>query len=123
MSCAVFSKHFLTIKYIDVQSDNSETIWVNSSFKGSKPLYVASHYRPKENDRESSEELAKSISLLKQQKAENIWILGDFNYPFFTRENTTPNIKHTCANISFYEDFQNMLYDFNLNQVVEVPTR
>ena len=42
---------------------NSETIWVKLELKGSKPLYVASHYRPKETDRESSEELAKSISL------------------------------------------------------------
>ena len=102
---------------------NSETIWVKLELKGSKPLYEASHYRPKELDRKSSEELAKSISLLKQQKAENIWILDNSNYPHFTRENATPNIKHTCTNMSLYEDFQNMQYDFNLDKVVEVPTR
>ena len=101
---------------------NSETIWVKLDLKGSKPLYIASHYRPKETDREGFEELTRSISLAKQQKAENILILGDFNYPHFTWENTTPNIKHTCKNIALYEDFQNMLYDFNLSQVVEVSS-
>ena len=69
---------------------NSETIWVKIDLKGSKLLYIASHYRPKETDREGFEELTRSISLAKQQKAENIWILGDFNYPHFTGKTPHP---------------------------------
>ena len=101
----------------------SETIWVKVELKGNKPLFIAAHYRPKESDRKGFEELTRSIGLAKSQKADNIWILGDFNYPHFTWDNNTPSIKHTCTNITLYEDFINMLLDYNLSQVVEVPTR
>ena len=90
---------------------------------GNKPLYIASYYRPKGSDRKGFEELTKSIGQAKSHKAHSVWILGDFSYLHFTWENSTPSIKHTCTNITLYEDFMNMLLDFNLSQLVEIQTR
>ena len=45
-----------------------------------KPLYVAAYYRPKEGDTESVAELRRSLKMVARLK-DNIWVLGDFNYP------------------------------------------
>ena len=102
---------------------NCEIIWVKIECHGNKPLYIASYYRPKETDRESTEELAKSISMVRDLKACHIWVLGDLNYPGFTWDDTLPSIKPDCQHQSLYEEFLDILNEFNLVQMVEKPTR
>ena len=73
---------------------NCEVLWVKLELKGRKPLYVASYYKPKENDRVSTEELYKSLSMVYDKaKGSQIWVLGDFNFPALTWPDNVPTIK------------------------------
>ena len=84
---------------------------------------VGSANRPKETDWESTEELARSIFLARDLKAGHIWVLGDFNYPGFTWEDTLPSIKPDCQHQTMYEEFIEILHEHNLVQMVDKPTR
>ena len=103
---------------------NCEILWVKLELKGRKPLYVASYYKPKENDKVSSEELSQSLAMVNSKvKGSQIWVLGDFNYPGLTWPNSTPIIKHDCQYKTLYDDFLTMIDDNSLVQMVDITTR
>ena len=104
-------------------STDCEILWVKVETVGQKPLYIACYYRPKESDRQSIEELNRSLSLARAHNAENMWILGDFNLPQFSWENMLPIIKSSCKFNAIYEDFKTIMFDYNLSQIVDFPTR
>ena len=61
----------------------TEIIWVKVNIVSTKSLFAAAHYRPKEGDVQSAEELRRSIEMVRKTHG-NVWILGDFNYPKFS---------------------------------------
>ena len=52
-------KHFKT---------DCEIAWVRVDVAGSKPLFIASYYRPRESDEHSLAELRKSIAMIRKKK-------------------------------------------------------
>ena len=61
-------------------SIDCEIIWVKLELEGCKALYIASYYRPHEDDSHSFEELKKSIEMASQLKGD-FWVLGNLNFP------------------------------------------
>ena len=54
----------------------------------------------------------------------DIWVLGDMNFPkLFWDEEDVPVIKPGCSCPRVYEEFIDIMNDFNLFQVVREPTR
>jgi hypothetical protein len=97
---------------------NCEILWIKIHLTSCKPLYIAAYYRPKEADVQSSEEFRKSLELTANLKG-NFWILGDFNYPKLSWDTEhRPTIKPGCSNVKLYDDFIDLLADFNLTQMV-----
>ena len=88
-----------------------------------KALYIASYYRPYEDDLHSFEELKKSIEMASQLKGDS-WVLGDLNFPKLSWDNERiPTIKPGCRFPKLYDDFITLLDDCNLEQMVSTPTR
>ena len=89
---------------------------------GAKALFIASYYRPRENDEYNLTELRKSLDMVSMEKG-HIWILGDMNFPkLFWDEEDVPTIKPGCSCPRLYEDFIGILNEFSLSQVVREPT-
>ena len=102
---------------------NCEIIWVKINIVSAKSLFVAAHCMPKEGDVQSVEELRRSLEMVRKIQ-DNVWILGDFNYPKFSWDGDhMPAIKSGCGFPSLYDDFVAMLDDFGLVQIVNEPTR
>ena len=102
---------------------NCEIIWVKINIVSAKSLFVAAHCMPKEGDVQSAEELRRSLEMVRKIQ-DNVWILGDFNYPKFSWDGDhMPSIKSGCGFPSLYDDFVAMLDDFGLVQTVNEPTR
>ena len=107
-------KHFKT---------DCEIVWVRADVAGSKPLFIASYYRSRESDEHSLAEPRKSLAMVSQQNG-NIRGLGDMNFPKLSwDDDDVPIIKPVCSCPRLYEDFIEMLNDFNLSQVVWETTR
>ena len=102
-------KHFKT---------DCEIVWVRVDLAGSKPLFIASYYRPRESDEHSLAELRKSLAMVSQDIG-NIWVLGDMNFPKLSwDDDDVPIIKPGWSCPRIYEDFIECFNDFNLSQVV-----
>ena len=67
----------------------------------------------------SISELWKSIKKIPPNSM--IWILGDFNMPDIDWSNE--NVKNSCKLKTFYDNFLENLTNFNLEQMVKIPTR
>ena len=102
----------------DLTTDCNIT-WVKISIKGIRPIYVSSFYKPHENDEKSLTELWKAVKMIPQNST--IWIFGDFNMPDFDWSNECP--KRSCKLKTMYDDFLENLTNFNLEQIVKIPTR
>ena len=101
---------------------NCEIVWVKLQLTGSVPLHIAAYYKPSESDPDSFEEFRKSVELVSPIEG-HVWILGDFNYPKSTWNDCVPVISPDCKYTRQYEDFSDLLNEFNLTQVVTQPTR
>lgn len=100
-----------------------EILWVKLQPTGSVPLHLTVYYKPNESDIHSSEEFKKSVQLLRHVKG-HVWILGDFSYPKFTWIDCTQVISPDCKKYTCqYEDFSDLLIEFNLTQIVTHPSR
>lgn len=97
-----------------------ENIWVKIQLQGSKPLLVCSYYKPKEHDPHSTNEFNKSLSMATKTSA-TVWVGGDFNMPKMDWSNISPT--PDCKLQSHYRDFINILFDNNITQMVQDPTR
>ena len=100
-----------------------EKVWVRIVIAGAIALFIASYYRPRENDEYSLTELRKSLDMVGREKG-HIWILGDMDFPkLFWDEEAVPTIKPGCSCPRLYVDFIEILNDFSFSQVVREPTR
>ena len=54
---------------------------------------------------------------------DNVWVLGDFNYPKFSWDaDHVPTTKQGCGFPSLYDDFMTLISDFSFTQMVtELP--
>ena len=50
-------------------------------------------------------------------------VVGDFNLPKFTWVDCKPSIRPDCSPSPIYDNFVELLDDFNLTQIVTEPTR
>jgi hypothetical protein len=102
---------------------NCEAIWANIQFANSKPLYIASFYRPQVSVGNPIDELNTSISKLMSanpRKHPNIIIGGDFNVPDINWETGETTNSKTA---SLHNKFLSFMFDNSLTQLVKVVTR
>ena len=100
-----------------------EIIWVKLDIIAAKSLYIAAHYRLKESDAHSLEELNRSLEKVSMRKG-NICVLGNFNFPKFSWDSKhVLTIKPGCRYPSIYNSFISCLDDYSLVQMVSKPTR
>ncbi|MCW4309234.1 MAG: reverse transcriptase domain-containing protein [Candidatus Thiodiazotropha endolucinida] len=112
----------LASEQLHCQTD-CEIVWVRIDIVGSRPLFIASYYRPKENDALSLAELKRSLTITSQEKG-NMWVLGDMNFPKLSwDEEDVPLILPGCNYPGLYEEFIDILNEFSLSQVVREATR
>ena len=52
-----------------------EIVWIKIELEGTRPLFIAAYYRPKEGDSYSADEFRRSVEMVSQQKGD-IWVLG-----------------------------------------------
>ena len=91
--------------------------------EGCKSVYIASYYRPKENDLDCFDEFKKSLQMASQLKCD-IWVMGDLNFPKLDwNSEHVPSVKPGCYSPQLYIDFISLLDDSNLVQMVSQPTR
>ena len=100
----------------------AKLLWVKLEIVGSRPLYIAAYYKPKEDDQNSLDMLRCSLERLIGKKG-NILVLGDFNLPKFSWVDCEPSIKPDCTCRTVYYSFDDILNDFNLVELVTEPTR
>ncbi|MCG8048052.1 MAG: hypothetical protein JAY75_12610 [Candidatus Thiodiazotropha taylori] len=115
------SRKYIACREEKFESD-CEILWVKVEIVGSKPLHIAAYYRPHESDSASQEQLRYSLEKVNEASG-HIWLLGDFNLPKFSWEGNLPSLKQDCSYPSLYDDFADILADFNLTQMVTEPTR
>jgi len=112
------SNRFICEELSELKTD-CNIVWIKLNIKGSRSIYISSFYKPHENDTASLDELWKSVKMIPKDAI--IWILGDFNLPDIDWTNEC--IKDSCKHKSIYTDFMDNLTDFNLEQMVKLPTR
>ena len=78
---------------------------------------TGAYYKPKEDDQNSLDMLRCSLERLIGKKG-NILVLGDFNLPKFSWVDCEPSIKPDCTCRTVYYNFEDILNDFNLVQLV-----
>ena len=74
---------------------------------------------PIKNNAQSLQELW--LSIAKIPKNSFIWIFGDFNMPDMDWQTESPT--PSCKFKELYENFSENLTNFNLEQMVKIPTR
>ena len=65
----------MAVRQTDLETDCEET-WTKFDIARYKSVYVASFYRPHENDRHSLEELQKSLERICNRSSSHTWILA-----------------------------------------------
>ena len=109
------------IRQVEFETD-CEITWIKFEITGCKVVYVASYYRPHENDEHSLQELEKSLKILKA-KAEtgsHIWIGGDFNFPGYSWADNC--MKSGCNQTDLTRRFVDLIDDNDLTQMILEPT-
>lgn len=102
---------------------NCEILWIKLELIGSKPIYIASFYKPHESDINSLLELEKSLDLIRKTKGTKL-ILGDFNLPKLSwDQDHTPILKPGSSTSAVYDKFLSLMDDHNLTQMVNESTR
>ena len=107
------------VQQVTLETD-CEITWVRFDITGSKSVYVAAYYRPREGDKPSIDELEKSLSQICNKTNSHIWIGGDFNFPGYDWEKDC--IKPGCSQPELTRRFVNIMADNNLTQVVTEAT-
>ena len=98
-----------------------EIIWCKVRLANLKTLFVASYYRPHEDDEHSLNELHRSLSKL-TEKDHLALIVGDFNLPGWNGKNNTINLGR-CNYPRLHHKFADILTEQGYEQMVEEPTR
>ena len=94
-----------------------ENIWIPISLHRAKTLYIGCYYRPNAQDNTSCGALAESLNRI---PTHSIIIAGDFNYPDMDWHTKTVT-SHT--NRRLHEEFIDLIDDYSLKQLVDIPTR
>ena len=119
----ILVKNSIVVSEMKRLNTNCEIIWLKIELVGAQPLYIASYYRPHEQDEDSLLEFYKSLEMVTKLKGK-IWIAGDFNFPKLSWDpEGTPSMKPGCSHPKVYEYFLSIINDFSLQQMVSLPTR
>ena len=114
------SDRIISYEIPDLDAD-CEMIWAGLCFSGSKPLYLASFYKPPSTTSQPLEALASSCNkliTLHRRSSPNIIIGGDFNLPGIDWETWQTG----CANKSQHEVLLNFLLNNSLSQFISQAT-
>ncbi len=109
----------MAVRQTELETD-CEVTWTKFDIAGCKSVYVASFYRPHENDRHSLEELQKSLERICNRSSSHIWIGGDFNLPGY--DWAKHHIKSGCSQPELTRTFLDIMADNGLTQTVKEPT-
>ena len=103
----------------DLDVSDLEAVWVQVLINSFTPLYICSIYRPPDKGPDYIELLLKPLEALTHRhphKPPFIIIGGDLNYP-------TVNWKSVTTSDTSADNLLDLLDDFHLQQLVNVPTR
>ena len=115
------SDRIISYEIPDLDTD-CEIIWAGLHFSVSKPLYLASFYKPPNTTSQPLEALASSYNkliTLHKRSSSNIIIGGDFNLPGIDWETWQTG----CTNKSQHEVLLDFLLDNSLSQLISQATR
>lgn len=115
------SNEFISSELTELNTD-CEIIWASINLIGSKTLYISSFYRPPSDDENGLLEFEKSLKLI-NPKNPDIWISGDMNFPGNSWDPDGPSVIPGGPMPKLHYQFNDMLVDFNLSQIVDKPTR
>ena len=104
---------------VDELETDCEMLWVKIDLVGSKAVYICAYYRPHESDTQSFEQFKSSLD--RAVNLQNIWILGDLNFPGISW--TDKSVKPGCNYPALHRDLLEVLADNGLEQTVTKPTR
>ena len=124
MTCTWHCKLTLTQFYFNEKQTELETdcevTWIKFDIAGCKSVYVASFYRPHENDKHGLEELQKSLERICNRSSSHIWIGDDFNFPGY--DWAKHHIKSGRSQPELTRTFLDIMADNGLTQTVKEPT-
>ncbi len=109
----------MAVRQYDLETD-CEIVWTKFDIVGSRSVYVASYYRPKENDKNSLVELKKSLERICNRNNSHVWVGGDFNFPGYNWQDEL--LKPCCSQPELTRNFIDLIADNGLTQVVKEPT-
>ena len=116
----ILAKNDVTITREEELETDCELLWCRVEIQGSKNLHIGAYYRPHERDEESLNQLEASLNRLGDTN-DNIILGGDFNFPGMNW--MQGEIKDDCRTPTLHNNFQDMLHDHGLAQIVEDTTR
>ena len=100
---------------------NCELIWVKLKLQGRRYLYVCAYYRPDDGDEASLIQFNTSLERATLISNAHLLIGGDLNFPSWDWKLMA--LKPKPVHPRLHRDFISMLNDYNLEQLVEEPTR
>ena len=115
------SDRIISYEITDLDTD-CEMIWAGLHFSGSKPLYLASLYKPPNTTSQPLEALASSHNILitlHKRSSPNIIIGGDFNQPGIDWETWQTG----CTNKSQHKVLHDFLLSNSLSQLISQAIR
>ena len=108
------------IPRIDLDTTN-ESVWIEISVNGMKPILVGSFYRPPNTNREYLNSLRDSLEKTNGNQFSNVWVGGDFNLGDIVWE--SQSIRTGGQKTTMCQDLIDISNDYGLEQVVVKPTR
>ena len=109
----------IALKQTELETD-CKIVWTKLEAAGYEAVFVASYYRPHENDKYSLAELQKSLAIICNTTVSHVWIGGDFNLPGYDWK--TNDLKKGCHQPKPTRSFLDMISENGLVQIVEDPT-
>ncbi|XP_071123809.1 uncharacterized protein [Mytilus edulis] len=114
------TKEFISTEIQELKTD-CEIIWAQINISGPKNLLVGSYYRPPSDDGNSIKQLDLSLSRINQTSNSNILVGGDFNLGHI--DWSVPEVIPGKPDQEQHNSLLELLYDHNLHQIVNIPTR
>ena len=107
----------------ELEDEGCEMLWVRVKLKGRRTFYLCAYCRPNAADETSLRKLGQSLERASQLPKAHLLIGGDFNFPGWDWQTTTPTLKSRAPYPGLHHDFHDLINDHGLQQLVREPTR
>ena len=107
----------------ELEVEDCELLWVRVKLKGRCTFYLCGYYRPNVANETSLRKLGQTLESASQLPKAHLLICGDFNFPGWDWQTMTPALKPRAPYPGLHHDFQDLINDHGLEQLVREPTR